>query len=277
MGALNDIFGVMFASMSSLKMRAEAGGKHISGAERLLADVELESAAVIMLQRALQHSRGSADKITFSIEEHQDEQIRPGVLPDLTNNLVDDWQQGRDVAQALLVEAGVAEVAAQNALLELHQGAAPGGESMRGAMLIDADSGERLEEDPARGVRASRMDLTDDARQFLEAALNSAGFNNTHVIEALTLAAKVIAAPNLVAELCWSDDPDYTAGYVASGCFGYQRISCLKQQGERRGGRAFFVRTADKDLATTIDWLERVPLLIDQIGTILPGKDWRCC
>ena len=45
--------------------------------------------------------------------------------------------------------------------------------------------------------------------------------------EALVLASKVQSAEGIVGELCWSDDPDYTVGYVA--CNGiYHRIPNMK-------------------------------------------------
>ena len=193
-------------------------------------------------------------------------------LPDLYNNQVSSWQQGRSLASELLVAVGVAPLAVDAAIDALAAGAAPDGQSMRGAMLIDADSGERLEKNLARGVRVSRMDLTGVARQQLRNVLAPAGLDNPHVIEALTLAGKVISAPQVVAELCWSDDPDYLAGYVASQPGGYQRISVLKPAKEERGGRAFFVRCADTQLESLVAWLERQPVLFDQVGRIHPPQ-----
>ena len=54
---------------------------------------------------------------------------------------------------------------------------------------------------------------------------------NVHMREALVLATKVQSCPGIVGELCWSDDPDYTVGYVA--CNGiYHRIPNMKEMGE---------------------------------------------
>ena len=56
--------------------------------------------------------------------------------------------------------------------------------------------------------------------------------------EALVLATKVQSCPGIVGELCWSDDPDYTVGYVA--CNGiYHRIPNMKEMGNPIGGRVF--------------------------------------
>jgi 6-carboxyhexanoate--CoA ligase len=265
----------MTNQLNSLRMRAEKAGKHISGAERLVTIEQLEDAAVAMLERAMRHPRGQAERIHFSVQAVSSSNLQYGRLPDLHNNQVHDWQQGRELAGEILGSCGVAERAIESAMAALSDGAAPDGQSMRGAMLVDADSGERLEADPARGVRVSRMDLTSQARQQLVQVLQSQGLDNPHVLEALTLAAKVVAAPTMVAELCWSDDPDYLAGYVASASCGYQRINLMKPAAEERGGRAFFVRCSKERLGFLIDWLERQPFLLERVGRIHPVRQWR--
>ena len=258
----------MSIHLNSLRMRAERDGRHISGAERLLALAELESAAIEMVQRALRHPRGAAQEISFHVEAIPAGSIKTGKLLNLSNNQVDSWQQGRRLAIRLLAKEGIPEAIAEHSIEILAAGAAPSGLSMRGAMLVDADTGERLEADQSRGVRASRMDLTAGCRQELCRLLASVNLNNSHVVEALALATKVCSAPGVVAELCWSDDPDYLAGYVASRTLGYQRISHMKPAGEERGGRAFFVRRSKDQLPELVTWLEKTPLLIDRIGLI---------
>ena len=95
-------------------------------------------------------------------------------------------------------------------------------------MLVDTITGERLDTGD-RGVRVSHMDSFDS---------ESLG-ENEHMREALVLASKVQSAEGIVGELCWSDDPDYTVGYVA--CSGvYHRIPNMKKLGSNIGGRVFF-------------------------------------
>lgn len=261
--------------LNSLRMRAKRSGAHLSGAERLLNVDELESAAVAMINRALDHPRGCAEWISLKIEEIPCEQLQFSPLPDLFDNRVASWKQGRDLASSFLLDAGVAEVACRQAISFLNNGAAPNGQSMRGAMLIDAETGQRLEPDQERGVRASRMDLLPETRLHLSRELGKAGLNNAHVIEALTLAAKVIQAPGVVAELCWSDDPDYLAGYVASELGGYQRINLMKPAGEQRGGRAFFIQNQRLQLDALIHWLEYQPLMMNRLGHIHKPRSWQ--
>ena len=75
------------------------------------------------------------------------------------------------------------------------------------------------------------------------------------------IATKVSAHPATVAELCWSDDPEYITGYVASKKQGYQRITKLKEYGDERGCRIFLVDGLS-DLHSYIDYLEKQPIFV---------------
>jgi 6-carboxyhexanoate--CoA ligase len=187
---------------------------------------------------------------------------------------VHDWQEGRRVASCLLTRAGVQPEIATRAVELLASGAGPGGAVMRGAVIVEAVSGKRLESDQARGVRVSRMDLSPECRPALEFNLTSAGLGHHRVLEALVLAGKVLGAPGIIAELCWSDDPNYTTGYVADPQAGYQRISELKLTGDSRGGRVFFVDQTKTSLEELVDYLERQVVLFNASGTISPAKKW---
>jgi len=145
---------------------------------------------------------------------------------------------------------------------------------MRGAVIMNALTGERLESDRARGVRASRMDVANECRPDIEARLSRAGLGHRRVLEALVLAGKVLSAPGIVAELCWSDDPDYLAGYVADPVHGYQRISLLKPADDYHGGRIFFVKPGILSIAEITNYLERQPLLFDRLGKISLPVRW---
>ena len=49
------------AQLYSLKMRASQQNAHISGAENIIPEDELQDYCVQLLQRALQHSKGKPD------------------------------------------------------------------------------------------------------------------------------------------------------------------------------------------------------------------------
>ncbi|WP_018703942.1 6-carboxyhexanoate--CoA ligase [Anaeromusa acidaminophila] len=245
----------------SVRMRAaqggahENGGRHISGAERLIPPELLLDTTQAMVQRALEHSRGNADFIRLTIEA-----VPPAAC--LSIPLL-PWQaqesasvtNSRRLALQALCQAGVNEEAAAKGLLALSE--LP--DSLRGAMILSAATGERLDTTASRGVRVSRMDL--DAQSDALSWLCQQGLDGEHPREAMVLAAKVAAAPGMVAEICWSDDPEYTTGYVASPRHGYIRIPCLKEKNSANGGRAFFI-SPDADLAALQHFLEEQPVLV---------------
>lgn len=264
----------MKSPLFSIRMQASLDGHHLSGAEHLSIADDLDRLAAAMVKRALGHMRGRAEKIQLTIEEIATEQLDYGTLPDLRTYLVDDYHQGRRAAVAILVKSGVSSLAIDKAMAAMAAGAAPDGRSMRGAMLIDAKNGNRLEPDQARGVRVSRMDLTEHAREVLTLGLQALGLDNAHVREALVLAAKVLTTPGIIAELCWSDDPAYTAGYVACPQQGYIRFPHLKPFGDERGGRAFFLVPGDHKLSELIEYLQTKPLLFDRIGQLHRAQPW---
>lgn len=65
----------------SVKMRSaqggahEEGGRHISGAERILPEEQLDYAVLTMLHRAREHERGRADFISLKVEEIKPQEI----------------------------------------------------------------------------------------------------------------------------------------------------------------------------------------------------------
>ena len=248
----------------SVKMRSalggphEQGGRHISGAERVVKAEALKQVAAEMIDRALSHSRGCADFINLKIEEIAADDFITVPLLTIQTLSVTDVAAGRMAAVKALIQAGVSAAAARLGLYQL----AARRDSMRGAMILSATSGERLDDRGERGVRVSCMDVA--AEQHLEQHLAEQGLTNIHVREAVVLAAKVVSAPGVIAELCWSDDPDYTTGYVATPT-NYLRLPHLKRAGNSAGGRAFFVRSATK-LTELIFYLEEQPVLVELRG-----------
>lgn len=142
-------------------------------------------------------------------------------------------------------------------------------ESMRGAMLVDMRTGQRLDPWGQRGVRVSRMSFADETAAIT--ALNAAGYSGVHLEEALVLASKVLSAPGVVGELCISDDPDYTTGYVSYGST-YHRLHHMKPVGSPLGGRLFFV-DATADIAAIKKYLETTVTLVNPPTVSLQGEN----
>ncbi|MEJ5919081.1 6-carboxyhexanoate--CoA ligase [Corynebacterium sp. H78] len=229
----------------SIRMRSSQNGHHISGAERLVAATDLEELAARMTNRALTHSKGCADDIVISINAVAPADVCrvPALAPVQTNCQSPD--HARELMHQILSECGVqctdAIVAAMYSVTGL-----------RGAMLIDAKTGQRLEPDLQRGVRASAFD----------AEINSVSAENKdHFHEALILASKVQSAPHIIAEVCISDDVDYTKGYIATNDTFY-RVPNIKDMHSPLGTRAFIYDGPLDEVSATIDYLENTPCLI---------------
>jgi 6-carboxyhexanoate--CoA ligase len=256
----------------SIRMRAECAGAHCSGAERIAPANDLPALTAELVARAM--ASGTTPDIVHCTVERLGRELLWRQLPDVVTFEVPEWTAGRACARALLQRAGVAATAAESALSQLAAGPAPGGRVMRGAMIVDALTGARLETDPMRGVRVSRMDFAPATRDRNLADLAAAGLKHHRAAEALVLAGKVLQAPGIVAELCWSDDPAYVAGYVADPHHGYQRITHLKAAGDPLGGRALFVRTEAWSREALVDYLENQPVLFDRVCAVAPPCHW---
>ena len=251
----------MQEELFSVRMRAaeggshEDGGFHISGGETLVAKRSLEAAVQELLQKALLHSRGDADFIQIVMERIAPcDILRVPPLP-VTTAAADHVQEGRLYAMRYLQTLCISEQAARKGIELLASQT-----NLRGAAIMSASSGERLDEG-LRGIRATRMGWTEEGYKQWASRHTIA---SPRVAEALALATKVAHAPFVLAELCWSDDPEYATGYISSLMEGYVRIPHLKEKGDFSGGRVFYV-SDDVRLEELIVYLEKTPILIDDI------------
>lgn len=239
------------SELYSVRMRAaqggphEKGGHHISGAERIVKLDDVGAIAQSLAERALHHSKGTADFINITVDLIPPEKITYIDCLKVEEHKTGSIYESHQLATELLDGPAISKTAVHKAISMLKSL----DRSMRGAMLVDAITGERLDTGN-RGVRVSHMDSFD----------SHALGDNEHMREALVLASKVQSAEGIVGELCWSDDPDYTIGYVA--CEGvYHRIPNMKEMGSNLGGRVFFVKP-NVDLEGVIEYLEKAPVLV---------------
>ena len=234
-------------------MRASERGAHISGAEKIVAVHNVGAAAQHFAERALRHPKGQPAELSISIERLEPAAVRAVQALPVFDEIADSVEEARQVVLDRLrhyVSGPVAQEVWEQ-LIRVRD--------MRGAMLIDADVGTRLEPDPQRGVRVSRLG---DANDIQPGGLLDAS-RKSPAREALVLASKVMSHPDIVAEVCMSDDPDYTTGYVADAT-GYHRIPHMKEPGSARGGRVFVCRT--NDVGGLIAYRESAPVLVEGIG-----------
>lgn len=265
-------------SLYCVRMRAskggphESGGTHVSGAERIIHADKILEVANLMIVRAMTHENGPPDFVNINIEllsESINTIKKTSALPVTTVN-IENQKDARDFLLKLLELIGVSAEAANKATPLLTKGTAPDGGNMRGAVIMDVITGERLEPDQYRGVRMSRMDMTEEAEEEFDEKLREQNLdhNNVRIREALVLATKVVRTKGTIAELSWSDDPGYTTGYVASEKLGYIRIPHIKPKGSEKGGRIFFVEDINAEEYTKE--LEEQPMLVTRITEVNP-------
>lgn len=249
----------------SIRMRATDGGRHISGAERIASQEKIDRIVRELVARALAKAIPPG-QIEVHIDCLGDETPRLLTALDVVTVNAPDMFTGRSVAVRVLELCGITAQAAEAGMRCLRQGAAPSGGNMRGAIIMDAQTGERLEPDSERGVRVSRFDWAEDTLSKTKRRLEAVGLTHYRTYEALALATKVAHAPGMVAELGWSDDPNYTAGYVSSRSLGYVRFPMLKQKGDPCGGRVFFVDSYRLNMDDLIRYLQTETVLINDTG-----------
>ncbi len=237
-------------------MRASQQNRHISGAERIVPEECVAATAGELVSRAMSHSKGQPDFVNVKIESAD----QPMELPALTATTREAAtpEAGWGIVKQLLAESGFRRV---DEIIGLFSQTYP----MRGAMLLDADTLERLEPDRERGVRATYMDAADSSKRTAPTAKN-------HFSEALVLATKVVNTPGIVGEICMSDDPDYVTGYVATKTLGYVRITCLKRRGDPAGGRIFLYRGSKERVSETVEFLQCRRVLVTGVPSSPPTK-----
>lgn len=254
----------------SVRMRAsagaphEAGGRHVSGAERLVRAEELETATLELLRRARERDL-PGEHIRISVDQVPFDQVHTCRCLDVTTLAERDPCASIARATEGLVRAEICEPAISAGFALLQRGPDAGGTPLRGAALLHARTGERLDPDASRGVRASRFDYAPEVRPRVREALDRAGLGHFRTCEALAVATKVLWS-GVAAELCWSDEPDYVAGYVATAREGYVRFPNFKPPGAT-GGRVFFVRDP-KETEKLIQRLQQECLLISTVPKI---------
>lgn len=254
-------------TMYSIKMRASRNGSHISGAERIVPARYVGQVSQQLHHRALQHPKGQPDSIVVTTTALAVDDIK--YLPDLSVGQLpcESPAQAQELVTDLLSEITPHGERIWNYLATVT--------GMRGAMLVDAASGQRVEPDPERGVRASTMDHRDSIASLTSTRPTSMFPINAdetdqlapspaknYVQEARVLAAKVASCPHVLAELCISDDPDYTTGYACVNGK-YYRIDNMKDAGTKQGTRVIVIERSDEHAIAEISaYLENQAVIV---------------
>lgn len=238
-----------------VKMRAseEKNGisKHISGAEKILAENELFDCVDSLIKRGLHHDKGEADFLNIKIEKIEKDKIEYLEALKVSTVEVESYQEGLNEIDKFLKEISAAGLEKIKPFLEETY-------AMRGAMLLDVNKLVRLEPDKSRGIRATYMDREREENENFSLSKN-------HYEEAIVLATKVANCPGIIGEICISDDPDYVTGYVASKQCGYRRITKLKEKGSENGGRIFLFDSSKASVSDAINYLQTKKVIVKNV------------
>ncbi len=227
-------------------MRASLNGKHISGAESIVDFENIDKIVSEYTKRALNHEKGIPDFINIKVERISENIKYVPHLPIKTINCRDIFES-RKIAKNILEKVGIPEKTIKKSFNIIDKG------GMRGAAILDLN-GNRLEPDKKRGVRVKNISSDINLKNYILS--NKLGTERT--VEAIAIATKAIDL-GIMAEICISDNPSYTTGYVSTKK-GYFRITNLKKYGVG-GGRVFFVKDSE-NIENIIKDLENKPYII---------------
>lgn len=253
---MNNLFSVRMRAAKEKNMSEDT--IHISGGEGLCEYEQISELSTELLQKAIRHERGNPDTIHITIEKVKE---IPKFVPPLpvTDHEAHTVKEGRKIASQLLSNVGISQKSIVAALKHMMNPV-----PIRGAALFDEKTGARLDQRGNKGIRVSRMDWDEASLKGFQR--KDAVLLKKRIKEAYALASKVASYPEIVAELCWSDDPGYTTGYVSGRQIGYHRIPLLKGSGDPTGGRVFFISSNFFKIEDLIIKLERQPVLIGWEG-----------
>ncbi|WP_297887493.1 6-carboxyhexanoate--CoA ligase [Sulfurihydrogenibium sp.] len=240
----------------SIKMRATLEEKHISGAERITTKDKINSVITQLLERPSYY-----DFMNIKVQKISEIQFIEKSL-NIKTIKTNDYQHANQLAIEILKNQGIPQEVSTSCINLIHHGASPDGGNMRGAMIVNIE-GERLEKDKSRGIRTVNVDFED--REKVTKTLLEKGYTE-RTVDALALATKNLNHPDILAEYCISDQPDYTTGYVAVKGF-YYRITHLKKYGNPKGGRIYFVKN-NTDIEKLYEYLQSKAFLIKELGDL---------
>ncbi|WP_457642942.1 6-carboxyhexanoate--CoA ligase [Persephonella sp.] len=241
----------------SIKLRASMQSRHVSGAERVVPEEKLQKTINTLFERL---KNKTYDFLNIKVEEIKE---KPLIIKN-SLNIVEMFfkyheEANKKAIEILHAETGINRKKLEELINSVHTGCAPDGSNMRGAMVVN-QNGERIEPDRYRGVRTTNVDFVD--RSQVEEKIKKAGYTE-RTVDALAITTKNLYYPDIIAEYCISDEPDYIIGYLSVKNT-YYRMTPLKKKGNPKGGRIYFVKNGT-DIKKLQEYLENRTVLIEEV------------
>ncbi len=241
----------------SIKMRASKNGKHLSGAERIIKKEGIEKTINDLYKRGFLKN---PDELSIKVEKITSRIVKIPKTLKVQNLNFENYNLANKKAVNLIAETtGINKEIVKYYVNLIHTGASPDKENMRGAMIVDTE-GNRIELDRNRGIRTVFVDF-ENRKAVLKKLFNKNYTERT--ADAVALTTKNLYYPDMIAEYCISDEPDYTTGYVSVKGI-YYRFIPLKKEGNPKGGRIYFVKK-EINLNDFYNYLQKIPVLIKDV------------
>lgn len=262
----------------SVRMRAFKNDHHLSGGEDLVSRDRLGERVLALLEQGLTSSKNSeslAPSLNIRIDPVPGSDIVPSLLLPIycleSGSHEDTLSFLRMALDARVPRLSVPGKMFFGHFLEILGGS---GKELSGATYI-LPSGKRVIPEKT-GVRVSHFGIAPHLRQVLlkESASHPAG-SGRRFIDALQIASKIMSHPVPEIEVCVSDNPEYTTGYIALKGFGYIRLPHIKPEGRAWGGRLIGLSSEiPPSLQSELsDYLSRAPVLFVDRSPLFPSEN----
>lgn len=234
------------------------GGSHISGAERIASYDALKEEVLNLMERAFTHPKGKSDFVNISIQKIHDESKITYIKPLNIKTLSLD--ENENIPYDILKELGFSLDKSKHAMELLFSQ-----ENLKGALIVGFNTLHEFKDNITRCVN---MDYDSSIKEDLDKFLEKNNFLGKYLKDALCLSSKICNDENVLCEICISDDPNYKTGYISSKSLGYIRITNLKPNHHKSGGRIIFIKDETK-LEETIDYLKNSIVIINSVPKIM--------
>lgn len=249
----------------SIRMRIHQEGLHLSGAEDLVPVQNLGIRLQEFTERFFPFLENATTvpppKLNFTIDPVPQKNILKKSLLSVQTLNTQSFGETNEILSEILSILLSRSPAIR--ILDLFKSELLSKNPRNGALLVTPE-GEFLLKEYPEGVRTTHVGCTPSLREKVVQYFSSRLQPPHHrFIEALILASKVISSDDVIFELCASDDPNYTTGYLASKGFGYLRIPHIKPPGYNKGGRIYVVKEG-ANLQELINFLRSTPVLFTE-------------
>ncbi|MHB1285636.1 MAG: 6-carboxyhexanoate--CoA ligase [Leptospirales bacterium] len=263
----------------SLRMRAFNGQKHLSGGEDIVDNVALKTRLLELLDQGLEPSSKQLidppHSINIRIDPVHTKDIKTiSLLPVYclkTKRLEETWFFLKKAFE------GMGEVFGISGTLGYQQAEkllSDKNDATTGASLLLPNAESRIPN--GDGIRITHFGINPSLKDELtqESAIHALG-SGRRFIEALQISSKILSHEKTAFELCLSDNPEYTTGYLSVRGVGYIRLPFVKPPGLRAGGRIIGVLNTfiESDMLEMVGYLTESPVLFTSRNPLYPPED----